>query len=41
MTKSDWAIIAPYFDPNNYRADKVLELLKENKRTEVETKESS
>lgn len=32
MTKADWAIIAPYFDPNNYRADVVLEMLKEQKK---------
>jgi hypothetical protein len=28
MRKDEWAIIAPYFDKNNYRADKVIELLK-------------
>lgn len=32
MTKADWAIIAPYFDPNNYRADVVLNMLKEQKK---------
>lgn len=31
MTKQDWAIIAPYFDHNNYRADQVIELLKTTK----------
>lgn len=30
MTKSEWMIISPYFDPNNYRADQVLETLKYN-----------
>ena len=28
IKKDEWAIIAPYFDKNNYRADKVIELLK-------------
>lgn len=28
MRKDEWMIIAPYFDKNNYRADKVIELLK-------------
>lgn len=28
LRKDEWAIIAPYFDKNNYRADKVIELLK-------------
>lgn len=28
IKKDEWMIIAPYFDKNNYRADKVIELLK-------------
>lgn len=28
MTKKEWMIISPYFDPNNYRADYVLDTLK-------------
>jgi hypothetical protein len=30
MTKSEWMVIAPYFDTNNYRADKVLDTLQNN-----------
>lgn len=28
VDKKEWFIIAPYFDKNNYRADKVIEELK-------------
>lgn len=30
ITKKEWMVIAPYFDPNNYRADTVIETLKNN-----------
>ncbi len=30
MTKKEWMTIAPYFDPNNYRAELVIETLKNN-----------
>ena len=28
MNRDEWAMIAPYFDPNTYRAEKVIALLK-------------
>lgn len=28
MNRDEWAMIAPYFDPNTYRAERVIALLK-------------